>query len=126
LEELPSDFRADSQTGAVVMMHHFGRDFAVLHALLPLGLPYIGLLGPRRRSGELLARLQEFRALDADMLHCLHAPAGLDIGSEAPEEIALSIAAEAGAVLAGRRGGLLRDRREAIHQCLTEPLERTA
>jgi len=45
----------------------------------------------------------------------LFAPAGLDIGSEAPEEIALSITSEIAAVLSNRRGGSLRERKSDIH-----------
>jgi xanthine/CO dehydrogenase XdhC/CoxF family maturation factor len=125
-DEFTSEFQADSQTGAVVMMHHFGRDLAALHALLPLGLRYIGLLGPQRRSAELLARLQEFQPASPAELDFLHAPAGLDTGSEAPEEIALSIVAEAAAVLSGRRGGFLRERRESPRRYTLSPLEKIA
>ena len=114
-DELPTDFLADSQTAAVVMTHNFGRDFAALDRLLPLGLPYLGLLGPKRRHAELLSRLQEIRELEPEWLEGLFAPAGLDIGSEAPEEIALSIVSEAAAVLADRSGGFLRDRAASIH-----------
>jgi xanthine/CO dehydrogenase XdhC/CoxF family maturation factor len=114
-DELPSDFIPDSQTAAVVMTHKFGRDLAALDRLLPLGLGYVGLLGPKRRHAELLARFQDFRELDPAWLSVLHAPAGLDIGSEAPEEIALSIISEASAVLAERRGGFLREKSTAIH-----------
>jgi xanthine/CO dehydrogenase XdhC/CoxF family maturation factor len=111
--ELADDFRPDSQTAAVVMTHHFGRDLAALDRLLPLRLPYVGLLGPRKRHTELIARLQEYRPIDPEWFDPLHAPAGLDIGSEAPEEIALSIVSEVAAVLAGRRGGCLRERNDA-------------
>ena len=97
------------------MTHNFGRDIAALDRLLPLGLPYLGLLGPKRRHAELVARLQEIRSLEPAWLEGLFAPAGLDIGSEAPEEIALSIVSEAAAVLADRRGGFLRNRAAAIH-----------
>ncbi len=114
-DELPADFVTDHQTAAVVMTHNFGRDFAALDRLLPLGLPYLGLLGPKRRHAELIARLQEIRELEPNWLRCLFAPAGLDIGSEAPEEIALSIVSEVAAVLAKRRGGFLRERTAGIH-----------
>lgn len=122
--ELPGDFTADEQTAAVVMTHQFGRDLAALDRLLPLGLPYLGLLGPQRRHAELLRRFQEYRELEPAWLKSLHAPAGLDIGSEAPEEIALSIVAEASAVLARREGGFLRERTAPIH--VTERIEREA
>jgi len=114
--ELPEDFRPDGQTAALVMNHNFGRDLLALDRLLPRQLRYIGLLGPRKRHAELLARLSEYRPLDFESdVRNLHAPAGLDIGSEAPEEIALSIVSEVAAVLSNRRGGSLRERKSDIH-----------
>jgi xanthine dehydrogenase accessory factor len=114
--ELAEDFRPDAQTAALVMTHNFGRDLLALDRLLPLQLRYVGLLGPRKRHAELLARLSEYRSLDFDLDgRTLFAPAGLDIGSEAPEEIALSIVSEVAAVLSNRRGGFLRERKSDIH-----------
>jgi len=113
--ELPEDFVPDRATAAVIMNHKFGRDLVSLIRLLPLGLPYVGLLGPKRRQAELLRNFAEFSELDPAWLHALHAPAGLDIGSESPEEIAFSIVSEVTAVLANRAGGFLRDKAGAIH-----------
>jgi len=113
--ELPDDFRSDSQTAAVVMTHNFGRDLAALDRLLALSLPYVGLLGPQKRSRQLIEELYTNRALDSASLKRIHAPAGLDLGSEAPEEIALSIVSEVAAVLANRQGSHLRDRASGIH-----------
>lgn len=118
--ELPADFVTDSQSAAVVMTHNFGRDFAALERLLPLKLPYLGLLGPKRRHLDLIARLQEIRELEPVWLENLFSPAGLDIGSETPEEIALAIVSEAAAVLADRRGGFLRNRVTGIHSVSAE------
>ena len=118
--ELAGDFRPDAQTAALVMTHNFGRDLLALDRLLPLQLRYVGLLGPRKRHAELLARLSEYRPLDFDAgVRNLFAPAGLDIGSEAPEEIALSIMSEVAAVLSNRRGGFLRERKSDIHIAAT-------
>ena len=114
--ELAEDFRPDAQTAALVMNHNFGRDLLALDRLLPLQLRYVGLLGPRKRHAELLARLSDYRPLDFESgVRNLYAPAGLDIGSEAPEEIALSIVSEVAAVLSNRRGGFLRERKSDIH-----------
>jgi xanthine dehydrogenase accessory factor len=114
--ELAADFRPDAQTAALVMNHNFGRDLLALDRLLPLPLRYVGLLGPRKRYAELLARLSEYRPLDFEAgTRNLYAPAGLDIGSEAPEEIALAIVSEVAAVLSDRCGGLLRERGSDIH-----------
>jgi xanthine dehydrogenase accessory factor len=118
--ELAEDFRPDAQTAALVMTHNFGRDLLALDSVLPLRLRYVGLLGPRKRHAELLARLSEYRPLDFESgVRNLHAPAGLDIGSEAPEEIALSIVAEVAAVLSNRCGAFLRERKIDIHTVAT-------
>jgi len=116
--ELTEDFRPDGQTAAVVMTHNFGRDLLALDRLLPLQLRYVGLLGPRKRHAELLTRLSEYRPLGFESKN-LFAPAGLDIGSEAPEEIALAIVSEVAAVLSDRRAGFLRERKSDIHAILT-------
>ena len=118
--ELAQDFRTDNQTAAVVMNHNFGRDLLSLHRLLPLQLRYVGLLGPKKRHAEILAQLSEYAPFDFNRAaENLFAPAGLDIGSEAPEEIALSIMAEVAAVLSGRVGGFLRERNASIHATAT-------
>jgi xanthine/CO dehydrogenase XdhC/CoxF family maturation factor len=107
---LGADFTPDDRTVAVVMTHNFGRDLAALSQLLPMRLPYVGLLGPKKRRAELISQLLDYQSLDDDYLSTVHAPAGLDIGSEAPEEIALSIISEIAAVLSRRTGGFLRER----------------
>jgi xanthine dehydrogenase accessory factor len=112
----PEDVRMDSQTAALIMNHNFGRDLASLERLIPLAPPYIGLLGPKRRQAELLSHFYDFSNLATESLPAIHAPAGLDIGSESPEEIALSILSEVSAVLSQRNGGFLRERTSAIHQ----------
>ena len=89
---------------AVVMSHHLVSDLAYLQQLAHTRLRYIGLLGPASRRARLLADLKE----DAQRLTGrLHGPAGLDIGANSPESIALAIVAEIQAVLAGRSGGRL-------------------
>lgn len=83
---------------AIVMSHHLATDRVYLRALAGSGIPYVGLLGPRRRREQLLADLGE--AGEALALR-LHGPAGLDLGARGAESIALSIVAEIQAVLAG-------------------------
>ncbi len=104
----------DGQTMAVVMAHSATHDRAYLHAMLDAGASYIGVLGPLRRTLELLG--ERGRGAASPLPSAVHAPVGLDIGAESPEEIALAIVAEISAVSAGRTGGLLRDRRGPIHE----------
>jgi xanthine/CO dehydrogenase XdhC/CoxF family maturation factor len=101
---------------AVIMTHHFLRDLALLKFLLPTPLSYIGLLGPRKRTDNLLVELgRQAAAPTGERLAVLHGPVGIDIGSETPEEIALAILAEIQAVLAGRPAGFLKNRRQPLH-----------
>jgi xanthine/CO dehydrogenase XdhC/CoxF family maturation factor len=103
---------ADSRTAAIVKSHNYGRDFAALCQLLKLDLPYVGLLGPRKRRDQLLnAVLDEGIAIDAE----LFAPAGLDLGAETPEELALALVSEIQAVFAGASAEPLRERKAPIH-----------
>jgi xanthine dehydrogenase accessory factor len=103
---------ADSRTAAIVKSHSYGRDFAALCQLLKLDLPYVGLLGPRQRRDQLLnAVLDEGIAIDAEIF----APAGLDLGAETPQELALALVAEIQATFAGASAEPLRERKAPIH-----------
>lgn len=103
---------ADYRTAAIVKSHNYGRDFAALCALLKLYLPYVGLLGPRKRRDQLLnAVLDEGIAIDAEVF----APAGLDLGAETPEELALALVSEIQATFAGATAASLRNRKAPIH-----------
>ena len=111
---LASVLRVEEFAAAVVMAHAAAHDRARLHELLGAeSLRYLGVLGPRRRTLELLegSTAGERTELPPN----LYAPVGLDLGAETPEEIALSIVSEIAAVLGGRAGGSLRDRGGPIH-----------
>jgi xanthine dehydrogenase accessory factor len=104
--------RVDSSDRAlvVVMSHDYERDRACLSALLHTQVVYIGMLGPRRRSARMLSELGIERSDPR-----VHAPAGLALGAETPQEIALAIVSEMQAVLTGARGLSLREQEGAIH-----------
>lgn len=104
-------------TLALVMTHNYLADFGLLETLLPLRPRYLGLLGPAARRERLLRDLEKtgMPVRGWTRSTTLHAPAGLDIGAETPEEIALAIVAEMQAALAGRCGGALRESRQPIH-----------
>ncbi len=97
------------------MSHNYSHDLALLRFLLASPARYIGVMGPRKRTERMLSELAADDVPLESGLARLHSPAGLDIGANAPAEIALSIVAEMRAVLDGRRGGMLRERRGSIH-----------
>ena len=114
--EIPERVRLDSGTVALVMTHNYLRDLEALKALLPSAVRYIGLLGPKRRAGELIAELEKQSiTLTPEQRERLYAPVGLDLGAEGPEGVALSVLAEIQAVVAGRTPGHLRERKGSIH-----------
>lgn len=117
LDAAPADAGAATDAGAwtaaVVMSHDYMRDAAFVAGFLGRGLGYLGVLGPRDRTDRLLSELGSSPS-EAD-LAVLHAPAGLDIGADGPEQVATSIVAEVLAFVHGRGGGSLRERPGPIH-----------
>lgn len=101
--------KMDGHTAAVVMSHNYLRDLETLRWLMRTDVGYIGMLGPRRRTEQML---RELRAEPSD---AVHAPVGLDIGADGPHEIALSVVAEIVAFIAKRPGMSLRLRDGSIH-----------
>jgi xanthine/CO dehydrogenase XdhC/CoxF family maturation factor len=98
----PAPFGLHSTDAAVVMAHSFEQDSKILAALLVLdpAPAYIGVLGPQRRTRELLAEAARLLGISSapervqHWLARLHAPMGLDLGGEAPAAVALSVLAE--------------------------------
>ena len=101
---------------AVVMSHDYERDKECVGALLQSRVEYIGVLGPRRRTERMLAELSATGVSITDaMLERLHAPVGLDLGAETPQEIALAVVSEVQATLTSAAARRLRERSGPIH-----------
>ncbi|HVJ38687.1 MAG TPA: XdhC family protein, partial [Stenotrophomonas sp.] len=94
IEATPTQALAAGLDGdaALVMHHHFELDRETLDALAAHPLPFIGLLGPRRRQQDLF---QLMTAAQREVLTPrLRSPVGLHLGGDGPQAIALSIAAQ--------------------------------
>lgn len=98
--ELMRIIQLDGINAAVLMTHHLGHDRTYLSQVIEADIAYIGLLGPRARRDRLLSEIGADNAM-------VHGPAGLDIGAEMPESIALAIIAEIHARLNRRDGRML-------------------
>ena len=85
----------------VVMTRGHQADYEVLTQVLRSGAKYLGCIGSKQKLAFCRDRLQKSGFTDEEYSR-LHAPIGLAIGAETPEEIAISIAAELIAVRAGR------------------------
>jgi xanthine/CO dehydrogenase XdhC/CoxF family maturation factor len=101
----------DHWTAAVIMTHSYSQDLEVLRELAPLRLRYLGLLGPHKRTAQLLADT----GIESEAPAGIHSPTGLDIGADGPHQVALAILAEIQAALNGREGGALSKRTGSIH-----------
>jgi xanthine dehydrogenase accessory factor len=79
----------------VVLTHGHGPDYETVSFALKSPVRYIGLIGSKHKIAFVEGRLKAAGFTDAQT-HAprIHAPIGLDIGSETPAEVALSIAAE--------------------------------
>lgn len=106
----------DNRTVVALMTHNFNHDMALLQTLLPMNLKYVGMIGPMKKRQRMLDELAAKGVFfSEEQLAALHSPAGLNIGAESPEEIALSIIAEIKSVMTGKSGESLRERKDAIH-----------
>jgi xanthine/CO dehydrogenase XdhC/CoxF family maturation factor len=98
------------------MTHNYEQDSRLLPLLLRSNVAYIAALGPKRRTDQLLGEATaKGNSFTPEQLDRLYAPAGLDIGADPPEAIALSIAAEIQSALTARDGGHLRNRKGSIY-----------
>ena len=85
---------------AVVTRGH-NEDEECMRAVLSARPDYVGMIGSRRRTNIVLARLRE-SGFPEELLREVRAPIGLDLGAVTPEEVALAVLAE---IVAHRRGG---------------------
>lgn len=99
-QELQADLLQHADA-AVVAYHNMPLDASALQALQMSSCRYVGLLGPQRRRDEVLA-LAGLNS--AELTVPVAGPAGLALGGDLPESVALSMLAEAHAVLFGSTG----------------------
>lgn len=90
--------KAFSEVGAadsIVIAHgDIEYDYIALREAVKTRAHYIGVLAGKRKASEFLKRLREDGVAGNDLVGRVFMPAGLDIGSDNPLEIAISIIAE--------------------------------
>jgi xanthine/CO dehydrogenase XdhC/CoxF family maturation factor len=98
------------RTLAVVKTRSFAHDREWVRLLLGIGVPYIGVLGPKDRTERILREVCGKVSLPR-----VFAPVGLDLGADGPQQVAISIVAELLAFVADREPQHLWQRRRGIH-----------
>jgi xanthine dehydrogenase accessory factor len=99
------EWSADEALLIVSRQHELDRA-ALAAAIENCEAGYIGMIGSRRKVLRVFDQLKD--APGADRLGEIYAPIGLDIGADAPTEIAVSVVAEILMILRKRSGGHLR------------------
>ncbi|HKJ47031.1 MAG TPA: XdhC/CoxI family protein [Balneolales bacterium] len=119
-----SQLSPDERSAIILMTHNYKYDLSMLRELIPLQIPYIGLLGPRKRANKMMQDLRsEGLIITEEQLKHIYGPVGLDIGAESPDEIALSVIAEIKSVFSGKSGTHLREKQEPIHERESEIID---
>lgn len=106
----------DKETAVILMTHSYVRDLEFLFALRETRPAYIGLLGPSNRRERMLNDLiEKYPSMDESIFDLVFGPAGLNIGAETPQEIALSICSEILALIRDQEPKSLKDKVGSIH-----------
>jgi xanthine dehydrogenase accessory factor len=103
VEDFPSAARRMTlgpNSYAIIVTRGHRSDGEALAATVGKGLRFVGLLGSKPKVVHIFSALQE-SGVSTEELAKVHAPLGLEIGAQTPEEIAVSILAE---MVAVRRG----------------------
>jgi len=94
---LPANYEglppADERTYVALVSKGFLTDEAALRRVIDSPAAYIGMIGSLKKRETVYDRLRADGITDAK-LDRIHAPIGLEIGAESPEEIAVSILAQ--------------------------------
>jgi xanthine dehydrogenase accessory factor len=77
----------------VIMTFGYRSDDEAVRALMNKDFKYIGLLGSKKKIEKMFSEYRT-EGISEELLHKIHSPIGIQIKSETPEEIAVSIAAE--------------------------------
>ncbi|MCK4848612.1 MAG: XdhC family protein [Candidatus Heimdallarchaeota archaeon] len=99
LPEIINTIEFDPGSYMIIITYSHDLDEKILHFLLTkkkseiLKLKYLGMIGSKRKVKEVFSRLEK-KGVERKYLDIVHAPIGLPIGSQTPEEIAVSIAAQ--------------------------------
>lgn len=106
----------DEQTAVMIMTHSYARDLRYLLALKDTRPVYLGILGPSRRRERLLGNVIELHPEISDaFINVVHGPAGLNIGAETAQEIAMAIIAEILSVTRDQKPMMLKNKSGSIH-----------
>ncbi len=87
------DWQKQPDTSVVIVTRGHVADTVCLREVINKNLPYIGMIGSKKKNTAVFELLKSEGIGESDIKK-VHAPIGLKIGAQTPEEIAVAIAAE--------------------------------
>ena len=109
--DVASAVHLDADTYVVIATRGHQHDVVLAGQLVPRTLRYLGMLGSRRKVAMTAKVLRDWDIAE-DAIVRVHAPVGISIGADTPEEIAVSVVAE---MISVRRAGSRRRGGSSIH-----------
>jgi xanthine dehydrogenase accessory factor len=88
-----SKIKIDRLSYIVIVTHGHKHDEVVLEWAVGTPAKYVGMIGSKTKNKTIFTHLRA-RGISQEQLDRVHAPIGLEIGAQTPEEIAVSILAE--------------------------------
>jgi len=92
-DQILKDYTFGPNDFIVIVTRGHLHDHQILREVLKKPPRYIGMIGSRHKRDVIFKALKE-EGFSEDQIQSVHAPIGLDINAETPEEIAVSIVAE--------------------------------
>ncbi len=113
LKQIVAESRITPATYCLIMTRGHNHDEEALYHLATTPAGYVGMIGSKRKIKMIYEDLQA-RGISQEVLAKVHAPLGIQIGSQTVPEIAISIVAE---LIAWRNLGSSFNRDESVHSC---------
>jgi len=87
------DLSFSDTTFVVILTHRHAHDFEILEYCIKQPFSYLGMIGSRKKVDRAFEQLRE-KGVDEETIKRIHAPIGMNIGAESPQELAVAIAAQ--------------------------------
>ena len=93
-EDSFKDIKTDENSYIIIVTRGHMGDYDVLKGAIKQERAYLGMIGSKRKNQMLYQKLRDEEGVTDEEIYNIHAPIGLEIHSETPEEIAISIVGE--------------------------------
>ena len=93
-EDSFKDIKTDEDSYIIIITRGHMGDYDVLKHAIRQERAYLGMIGSRKKNEMLYQKLRDEYGITDEEIYNIHAPIGLEIHAETPEEIAISVVGE--------------------------------